>query len=155
MIHGVHHTAISTGDLDRLLAFYRDLLGFEEVFSLGWPVGTETADRITGLKDSSARFAMLRAGNAYVELFQYETPQPRPAVPSRPVCDHGLTHICLDVSDLDAEYERLRAAGMVFHCPPQDAGPGVRTTYGRDPDGNVVELQEISDPNNPIVLPGS
>ena len=59
MIHGVHHTAISTGDLDRLLAFYRDLLGFEEVFSLGWPVGTETADRITGLKDSSARFAML------------------------------------------------------------------------------------------------
>ena len=98
---------------------------------------------------------MLRAGNAYVELFQYETPSPRPGSPSRPVCDHGLTHICLDVTDLDAEYERLRAAGMRFHCPPQDLGPGLRTTYGRDPDGNVVELQEVSDPNNPIVLPGS
>jgi catechol 2,3-dioxygenase-like lactoylglutathione lyase family enzyme len=29
MIRGVHHTNIATGDLDRLLVFYRDLLGFE------------------------------------------------------------------------------------------------------------------------------
>ena len=29
MIRGIHHTAISTGDLDRALEFYRDLLGFE------------------------------------------------------------------------------------------------------------------------------
>ena len=31
---------------------------------------------------------------------------------------------------------------MRFHCAPQDLGAGVRTTYGRDPDGNVVELQQ-------------
>ncbi len=28
MIRGIHHTAISTGDLERSIAFYRDLLGF-------------------------------------------------------------------------------------------------------------------------------
>ena len=28
MLHGIHHTAISTANLERSLAFYRDLLGF-------------------------------------------------------------------------------------------------------------------------------
>jgi glyoxylase I family protein len=152
MIRGVHHTAISTPDLDRALAFYRDLLGLPVVFEFAWPAGTEVADRITGLRDSAARVVMLQAGNAFIELFQYASPVPRPNDPRRPVADHGITHICLDIKDLDAEYTRLAAAGMTFHCPPQDAGPGVRTTYGRDPDGNVIELQEVTDASNPIAL---
>jgi catechol 2,3-dioxygenase-like lactoylglutathione lyase family enzyme len=151
MIRGIHHTAISTGDLQRSLAFYCDLLGFEKVFEGGWPAGIEVADNITGLSGSSAQLAMLRAGNACIELFQYASPAPSPGNPNRPVCDHGITHICLDVTDVDAEYERLLAAGMRFHCPPQDLG-GSRVTYGRDPDGNVVELQEIHDPESAMAL---
>lgn len=143
MIQGIHHTAISTGDIERSLRFYRDLLGFEEVFSSTWEVGTETVDRIVGLKDSSAQVVMLRAGNACVELFQYATPLPKPSDSNRPVCDHGITHLCLQVTDIDSEYERLKAAGMHFHCPPQAGGRGLRVTYGRDPDGNVVELLEV------------
>jgi len=42
---------------------------------------------------------------------------------------------------------------MTFHCPPQDLGPGMRTTYGRDPDGNVIELQELGAADSPIALP--
>jgi len=144
MIQGVHHTAISTGDIDRALRFYRDLLGFTEVWSSSWEVGTTVVDSIVGLKDSSARVAMLRAGNACIELFQYNTPHPQPGDANRPVCDHGITHLCLQVEDIDAEYERLQAAGMRFHCPPQVAGSGLRVTYGRDPDGNVVELLEVT-----------
>jgi catechol 2,3-dioxygenase-like lactoylglutathione lyase family enzyme len=145
MIHGIHHTAISTPDIDRALRFYRDLLGFEEVWSSSWDKGSEVVDRIVGLRDSSARVAMLKAGNACVELFQYTTPTPHPSSQDRPVCDHGITHLCVQVSDVDAEYARLSAAGMRFHCPPQAAGKGVRATYGRDPDGNVVELLEVTD----------
>jgi glyoxylase I family protein len=152
MLHGIHHTAISTPSLERALAFYRDLLGFHEVFQFAWPAGTEVADRITGLHESSARAVMLRAGNAMIELFEYAAPAPRPGDVRRPVCDHGITHICLDVTDLDAEYARLTAAGMKFHCPPQQIGMGVRTTYGRDPDGNVIELQEILEADSPIAL---
>ena len=151
MIRGIHHTAISTGDLQRSLAFYCDLLGFEKVFEGGWPAGVEVADDITGLSGSSAQLAMLRAGNAYIELFQYASPAPSPGNPNRPVCDHGITHICLDVTDVDAEYQRLLEAGMRFHCPPQDLG-GSRVTYGRDPDGNVVELQEIRDSESAMAL---
>ena len=144
MILGIHHTAISTGDIERSLRFYRDLLGFKEVFSSKWDIGTETTDKIVGLKDSSARVVMLRTGNACVELFQYATPEPKPGDINRPVCDHGITHLCLQVADIDAEYARLKTAGMRFHCPPQDIG-GLRATYGRDPDGNVVELLEVKD----------
>ncbi len=152
MIRGIHHTALSTPDLDRMLAFYRDLLGLEVVSEFQWPAGTELADRITGLEGSSAKAAMLRAGNAHIELFQYASPTPGALDAKRPVCDHGITHVCLDVVDVDAEYERLVAAGMVFHCPPQDLGPDIRTTYGRDPDGNVLELQEVRNPKSPIAL---
>ena len=95
---------------------------------------------------------MLKAGNAMVEIFEYDSPTPKKGDRRRPVCDHGITHICLDVKDVDAEYERLKAAGMTFHCPPQDLGPIVRTTYGRDPDGNVIELQEIMQTDMPIAL---
>jgi glyoxylase I family protein len=153
MIRGIHHAAISTGNMDRLLAFYRDLLGFRVLFDFSWPAGTEVADRITGLQQSSARAVMLHTGNAIIELFQYASPAPQPGDPDRPVCNHGITHICLDVTDLDTEYQRLQAAGMRFHCPPQELGPEVRTTYGRDPDGNVIELQEVSNPDSPIALP--
>ena len=151
MIRGIHHTAISTGDIERALGFYRDLLGFEVVFEFGWPKGTDQADQITGLDGSASKIAMLRAGNAYLELFQYEAPPPRPGDPERPVCDHGITHIALDVCDIDAEYQRLSAAGMRFHCPPLDMGIA-KATYGRDPDGNVVELQEILAADSPMAL---
>jgi catechol 2,3-dioxygenase-like lactoylglutathione lyase family enzyme len=151
MIRGIHHTAISTADLERSVRFYRDLLGFEEIFTSGWERGADRADKITGLADSSARLVMLKAGNAYIEIFQYSSPQARAGDPNRPACDHGITHLCLDVRDIQAEYERLKTAGMAFHCPPQEMG-GVSATYGRDPDGNIVELLEVKDKANPIAL---
>lgn len=142
MIHGINHVAISTGNIDRLRAFYVDLLGFEEVFRLNWASGHAALDRITGLTGSSARIVMLRLGQACLELFEYASPPPRPGDPARPVCDHGITHLCLQVTDIEAEHARLAAAGMHFHCVPQALGD-VRATYGRDPDGNVVELLEV------------
>ena len=151
MIHGIHHTAISTPDLERSVSFYRDLIGAKIVSEFEWPKGAEIADRIVGLKDSSARAVMMRLGNAMIEIFQYQTPKPGPGDANRAVCDHGITHLCLDVTDIDSEYDRLVAAGMRFHSPPQDLG-AIRATYGRDPDGNVVELQEVVDRSSPVHL---
>ena len=68
-----------------------------------------------------------------------------------------VTHIYgFDVKDIDVEYERLVNAGVKFHTPPpksdQLGGGKIRATYGRDPDGNVIELQEVLDPNSQIRL---
>ena len=141
MIHGINHVAISTADIVSLSAFYQEILGFEEVFKLNWEVGDQTLDNITGLNDSSAKIIMLKCGNACLELFEYATPTPKPGDENRPVCDHGITHLCLQVTDIESEYTRLKNAGMRFHCPPQSVGD-LQATYGRDPDGNVIELLE-------------
>ncbi|AMK19942.1 MULTISPECIES: VOC family protein [Sphingobium] len=145
MIKGIHHIAVSTPDLDRMVAFYGDALGFEKVdWDGGWKRGNPVIDQIVGLRDSSARSVMLRAGNVYLELFQYLTPEARPGDPERPVCDHGYTHFCLDVEDVEAEYQRLSALGVRFNSPPVfDHEQGIGATYGRDPDGNVIEIQEV------------
>jgi catechol 2,3-dioxygenase-like lactoylglutathione lyase family enzyme len=132
-----------------LIAFYCDHLGFQLVSQSEWQTGSSVIDGIVGLRNSAAKTAVLLAGNLYVEVFEYHSPVGRPGDPDRPVSDHGYTHFCLDVTDIDAEYRRLAAAGMRFHGPPPtaaDMGGKLRSAYGRDPDGNVIELQEILDP---------
>ena len=148
MIHAIHHTAISTGDIERMIDFYTNLLGFKLISRFEWDQSSEWADAITGLEGSAAHVAMLKLGNAFIEMFEYSSPQPRTAEVDRPVCDHGLTHIALLVTDIEAEHKRLTAAGMRFHCPPIAR---LRAIYGRDPDGNVVELLEV-DESSPIAL---
>lgn len=142
MITGYHHTAISTPDIDRAVSFYCDHLGFTVLQDIGWPKGTKVADEIHDLRDSAVRSVMvgLPGGtDGRIEFFQYESPEPKPGDPNRPVCDHGITHLCVLTDDIEADYERLKKAGMRFHCPPHFLGT-FNATYGRDPDGNVIEL---------------
>jgi len=151
MIRGIHHTAISTANLERSITFYRDLFGFEQILDFDWPEGTANMNATHALDETAGRVVLLRLGNSMIELFEFATPTPRPVDPSRPLCDHGITHFCMDVTDIDAEYERLSAAGMVFHCPPVQNGEA-KMTYGRDPDGNVIELLEFLDADDPLNL---
>lgn len=144
MMMRLHHAAISTPDLARTVRFYTEVIGFEQAWSFAWGSGSAEADALTGLRDSAATAAMLKLGDSYLEIFEFSSPAPAPGDPQRPVCDHGITHVCLQVQDLHAEYERLKAAGMQFHCPPLTQESGY-VIYGRDPDGNVVELLEFTE----------
>ena len=152
MINGLHHTAIATHDIDRLVAFYRDVIGFTPVTTGGWQPGVAQIDAMVGLKGSSAKTAMLQAGNSFLEFFEYQTPRGAPADADRPVNDCGFTHIGLNVTDIEAEYARLTELGMRFHHSPIDFGAGLRAAYGRDPDGNVVELVEVKQAAHPFRL---
>ena len=152
MICGIHHAAISTPELRRCVDFYTKLFGFEVVSQSGWPKGTDDLDDLVGLESSSTDVAMLRLGTSMIEVFQFASPAPAPVDPARPVNDHGITHICIHVKDLPAEYERLSAAGMRFNSEPKEVSPTTVCVYGRDPDGNVLELIELKDPADPIAL---
>ena len=61
---------------------------------------------------SAARAAMLKLGDSFLEVFEFTSPPPKRPNGLRPVNDHGITHICIQVKDIHAEYERLLAAGM-------------------------------------------
>ncbi len=142
MIRGVHHLAVSTPDIDRFVDHYERWFGFERCGGGGWEVGNDRVDRMVGRKDSAARYQMIRLGNLYVEVFQYASPRGEAVRPR--MCDHGIIHLCLYCDDVFAEYERLSALGMEFSGPPGGSA-ATRATYGRDCDGNVVELLQIVD----------
>jgi catechol 2,3-dioxygenase-like lactoylglutathione lyase family enzyme len=76
---GIHQTSISTPNLERMIGFYRDLLGFEECTRYGWSVGSHGLDKVVGVKVSSGDSVMLTAGNSIIKITQYHTPRPRPA----------------------------------------------------------------------------
>ena len=147
MICGIHHVAVVTPDADRLSSFYCKLFGFEIAYDGGWQQGSTTIDAMMALRGSAARVMMLRSGTAFVEIFQFSSPeQPARAQPGGSA-DYGYTHFCVSVVDITAEYLRLSGLGMVFHAPPAAMGGGLTAAYGRDPDGNIIELLEIADEN--------
>ena len=149
MINGVHHVSIATTDLERILAFYRDLLGLEVQETMEADSTDEAFQKVVDMRNASFRAAWLRAGNVQIEFFHYLNPVGRPVEPA-PSCDAGIRHICFDVTDLQSEYRRLKAAGIAFLSEPQYMKAAlVWTCYAHDPDGNVVELQEILD-DSPI-----
>lgn len=145
MIRGIHHVAIHCRDLDRMMKFYNEAFGFELVGEeFAWKE-TPLLDTLIDVPGSAARGAMMRAGPCYIEMFEFQAPAPISDKPLSPF-DKGYTHFCIDVaSDIEGEYERLKGLGMTFGAPaPIDMGH-VKSVYGRDPEGNVIELQQTAE----------
>ena len=121
MIVGIHHVAIGVPDFDAGLAFYRDALGFEVVQESSWNGDHPLADAAIGLPVPPRAWRMLKAANAYIELWQYTAPEPADRR-SRP-CDYGYPHLCLQVDGIAEEHARLGELGMEFMGPPSTSSP--------------------------------
>jgi catechol 2,3-dioxygenase-like lactoylglutathione lyase family enzyme len=140
------HTGITVSDLERSLAFWHDVLGFE-LSHTAHQTG-EMATQITGVKGAELRLAVLRTpGGHKIELLEYLAPPDRKKhIDLRP-CDVGSLHVALLVDDLSAVLERIAASGWKAAGKPQTltAGPnaGKRVVYVRDPDGTTIELMQI------------
>ena len=125
MIKGFHHIAVKTTDIERSLAFYRDVLGMTERRRLHFADGRY--------------LIMLGLGETCVELFGGG--KPKDMVEDRN--EIGLTHLALTVDDVDREYARIKALGYHFYIEPRTI-QGLRAAFFRDPDGIPVELlQEL------------
>ena len=98
-------------DLDAGRAFYRDVLGFEETFV-----------------DWDDRWATLARGEMEVALAEGE-----------PDAEGGVAHV--DVEDVKAEADRLRAAGVEVGVVFELAGE-IRLVDVFDPDGNRIQLAQ-------------
>lgn len=140
---GLHHTGYTVSDLDRSVAFYRDILGCEVVTTQEKEGGYLAA--IVGYPDAHVKMAHLRLpGDGHViELFQYVAPAGEH--PPLEVRNVGASHLCFLVDDLPRVYEELRAKGVdSFVSPPVEVDTGINTggfgIYMRDPDGITIEL---------------
>ena len=140
MIVGLHHVAIGVDDFDKALTFYTKALGFEVVQQSDFD-NDANANLAIGLDGIKAKMAMLKTSNAFVEIWEYSSPQPED-LRSRP-CDRGYPHLALQVDDIQSEFERLQEHGMEFVGEVVHFGDRAAAIYGRDPCGNVVELYEI------------
>ena len=148
MITHLDHVNIVVADMDRSVAFYRDVIGMEQAFET--TLEGEWVETIIGLRDVKARCVFLKApdGGTHLELLQFLSPTGTTvdcnAVPNT----IGVRHLAFRVRDLTAFATRLRDAGVEPVSPPvtvpfpvADAGEK-RLCYFRDPDGVLLEAAE-------------
>src|SRR5437764_12112678 len=87
------HTGITVSNLERSLAFWRDVLGFE--FSHSAHQTGERPEQISGVKGAELKLAVLKTPSGHkIELLQYFAPADRRDVDLRP-CDVDHVHIAL------------------------------------------------------------
>ena len=139
------HTGITVSNLERSLAFWRDILGFE--FSHSAHQKGERAEQITGVAGAEIKLAVVKSpGGHKIELLEYLAPPDRAKNVGLRPCDVGHVHVALTVDDLDAISEKIAAAGWKVAGKPQtlQSGPnaGKRVVYVRDPDGTTIELMQ-------------
>lgn len=113
-------------DLRKMVAFYRDVLGF----AIEWVEGQSNVY----LEKDGTLFLMYGRGD-------FEALTRRAYAYADGV--NGHYEIALSVptyADVDAEFERVVARGAVPILPPEDEPWGQRTCYVADPEGNLVEI---------------
>jgi catechol 2,3-dioxygenase-like lactoylglutathione lyase family enzyme len=136
---------MTVSDLDRSVAFYENVLGFQkelEEEDAGAPY-----EALTGVFALRTRTSRVRLGQECLELTEYLGPKGRSFPVDGRANDRSFQHVAIVVADMDRAYARLRAA-KVEHASsgPQrlpDWNPnagGIRAFYFRDPDRHVLEV---------------
>jgi catechol 2,3-dioxygenase-like lactoylglutathione lyase family enzyme len=143
-MNSLNHVGVTVSDIARSARFLGKL-GFEPEEPEVADVATDWIRTMTGYPDARVKIAYVRLGSFTIELISYTSPRGQPqAVSDLPDC--GNTHIAITVPDLGTAYERLSGEGVEFLSAPihVEEGPfaGARGVYIRDPDGNVLELNQ-------------
>jgi catechol 2,3-dioxygenase-like lactoylglutathione lyase family enzyme len=109
-------------DVPEAIRFYTTLLGF------------------TLEHDASPAFATVARDGVRLLLSGEGSSGKRPLSDGRRQVPGGWNRIHLQVADLEAEVERLRAAGVPFRTREIVSGPGGAQAIIDDPSGNPIEL---------------
>ena len=137
------HTGITVTNLERSVAFWQDVLGFE-LSHRAHHTG-DLASEVTGVPGAEISIAVLKGYGHKIELLEYLAPANRKNVDLRP-CDVGSVHVALMVDNLDPVLSTIAASGWRAAGEPQtlNTGPntGKRVVYVRDPDGITIELMQ-------------
>ena len=142
-MRSVHHTGFTVSDLERSIAFYRDVLGLKLIRRQG---GThDYLGKVTGFPGVDLRIAIFQVSDDQdhiLELLQYVShpAEPTPRETNRP----GNGHLAFVVDDAGSAYRELRNAGVEMVNEPAEVTLGInaggKAFYFRDPDGFTLEV---------------
>lgn len=148
VVREVQSIGISVNDLDRAVAFYTNVLGFEGLDAS--EVQGDDYEHLYGVFGLRLKTATLRLGAERVALMEFVAPRGRPTPVDSKSNDRWFQHVAIIVSDMDRAYAQLRAHAVEHASTgPQllpawnpNAG-GIRAFYFRDPDGNHLEILQF------------
>ena len=140
MIIRADHVALSVKDIDRAIAFYRDVMGMEKVLDREYD---EAMARLIGVDGTRVRIVHMKLVDMIVELFDYHYPEGREPRPDRRQSDYGLTHIGFIVEDFWATYQHLVDHEVEFLSDPVEVRPGVNVAYFYGSEYEVCEIREV------------
>ncbi len=142
------HLSLTARNADRLAAFYQSALGFTERRPPKRLSG-ETVWRGNGLPGVEIYAIWLNISGPeapFLEIMQYAPMAERPAPE---VNAPGFGHMALAVPDLAATVERVLRCGGSLQGEITDFGTQARPhliVYLRDPEGNILELEQPPGP---------
>jgi catechol 2,3-dioxygenase-like lactoylglutathione lyase family enzyme len=147
------HTGITVSNLERSLAFWRNVLGFE-LSHRAHHTG-ELASEVTGVPGAEISIAVLKGYGHKIELLEYLAPKDRKRIDVR-ACDVGSVHVAFAVENLDSVLNAIAASGWRTAGKPQTLGSGPnagkRVIYVRDPDGTTIEFMQGPSLKNDVGL---
>jgi catechol 2,3-dioxygenase-like lactoylglutathione lyase family enzyme len=119
-------TSVFVGDQDKALQFYTKVLGFVKKTEI--PLGEARWLTVVAPDDPDGTELLLE-------------PDRHPAVGpfKRALVEDGIPFTSFAVTDVHAEYERLRSVGVHFTQPPVEMGP-VTTAVLDDTCGNLLQI---------------
>jgi catechol 2,3-dioxygenase-like lactoylglutathione lyase family enzyme len=145
LIRAVGAIGMTVGNVERSIAFYSDVLGFEKVSDV--EVLGEDYERLQGIFGLRMHIVRMRLGGETIELTEYLTPRGRPIPVDSRSHDRWFQHIGIIVSDMDRAYAWLRQHQVEHASPAPQRLPdwnvnagGIRAFYFKDPDGHPLEI---------------
>jgi glyoxylase I family protein len=128
-IRALDHVVIRAKDLDRMIAFYRDVLGCKVE------------------RQSSPEFGLvqLRAGTSLIDLVSVDGELGRKGGAAPGEDGHNMDHFCVRLDEFDESRIREHLSRFGVEGSPLETrygaeGPGP-SIYIKDPEGNTVELK--------------
>jgi lactoylglutathione lyase len=141
MIKNLLHVGIGVRDLEKTVKFYTELMGME-ILGSAYNIG-EAISRVVGVDDAELVVCHVGKGNLRLELIDYKNDKKKARSRYKDQDEPGILHIAFTVSDIDKEYEKIKAHGYEFNSPPMVAREnGPKICYFKGPDDVIIELFE-------------
>lgn len=120
------HISIRASDMDRSIAFYRDLMGM-------------VLDRRREIPQNRAEIAFLKdtKGSFFLELTHYDDQK---EFIQAEYMKRTFDHLAFKVEDLRGLVDRVKQEGFTVTDEPFELSPGHWLAFIEDPDGTLIEL---------------